>query len=276
MPEQKTPTADELDAAATILRARAAVIRIEAELKPLLVAGVAETVLAEILARDAEAACEAPDAEAARLRAELAEVSGRALSAAGSLESDDLSARLDARIAVAACAEEAEHLTGLLRKAQAGADSARLAASVARREAKRAAGSAAQVAAAIENPLTSDLGTATEAYRDWLVNSGMWLSDPRSEIARALITDLLGPSGVGREIQEEAIRAYLDGHPAALSAGGTDTLPSGSTVTHAPGRPSLVSRPRLSPAQAEAAMRPIPALPGDAYARAHAAGWDVP
>jgi len=143
--------------------------------------------------------------------------------------------------------------------AQARANAARLSAVAARREADRTAALSAEAAEAIESPLSHPLGEATTAYQSFLVHSGLWLSDPKSALARSLLLELMGPSGVGAQVQKDAIAAYLAGDPAALAAGGVDRLPDGTTVTRRPGRPSIVGRPRLSGAQAQAIMDAVPA-----------------
>lgn len=266
---------DALDMEALLLQARAAVIRIKAELAPVLAERLTAGVLAELAARSAEARVTAPAEEAARIAAELTAVAERGALASAAVSSADVTARLDARVRAAACAEESEHLSALLRDAAARAAAARSEAAAARREAGRTAALSDEAAGAIENPLSSPLGEDTAAYAAFMVRSGMWMSDPRSPVARQLVTEMLGPSGVGAQLQRDAISAYLAGDPAALAAGGTDRLPDGRTVTHRPGRPPLVSQPRLSGDQAAAAMSAVPQVPGDALSRARSAASDV-
>ena len=77
-----------------------------------------------------------------------------------------------------------------------------------------------------------------------------------------MLTQFLGPSGLGRQIQMHGIKAYLQGDPAARAVGGTDVTADGHTVTHSPGAPSLVTRnPRLSGQEAREAAVTIPEPP---------------
>jgi hypothetical protein len=184
-----------------------------------------------------------PDAEVQRVKAEMKTVSERAALASRAVSSPDVSARLDARVDLAACGEELEALSLSLSDAQARAHAARTAARAARRDADRALSLTTEAAEALEQPLTHPLAEATEAHTAWFVHSGLWLTDPSSAVTHSLVKQLLGPTGVGEEVQRDAIAAYVAEDPSARRAGGVDRLPDGSSVAHAPGRPSLVSRP---------------------------------
>lgn len=266
---------DELDTRALFLQAQAATIRVKSELAPVYAFRLSQYIEAEVAAVLAERAVAEPTAETDRLRSELAGVSGRAQLASVKAGSADWSARVDAHAEVAACEQETANLSERLREAQARLSVARAAANVARREADCAASLSAEAADALGNPLSHPLARATQAYQSFLIHSGLWMSQPKSATARQLVTDLLGPTGVGGQVQRDAIAAYLAGDPVALAAGGTDTLPDGRTVTRRPGVPSIVGRPRMSGQQARSAMDAVPQVPGDAWERARSASRDV-
>ncbi len=254
-------SADAMDGEAMILQAKAAMIRITAELTPVFSARLTDAVAAEIERQNAEAARKVPASVAERISRELAEVESRAAQAAAAVRSHDVNDRISGRVQVAACEAERESLTAKLNAARGEAASAQTAFRLAELRVKHAYAMATAALDGMHNPLTSPVGQATEAYSRWLADSGMWRNDPTCSTARELVREYLGPSGIGREIQREAIAAYISGDPLALAAGGTDHLPSGSEVRHAPGIPPLVSGHRMSAHEAAEAAQPLPPAP---------------
>lgn len=263
---------DALDVQAAILQAKSAMIRITGELAAIYAERLTAAVTAEAARVQAEADCAKPEARVERISLEVSEVEHRARLAASAIASPDVHNRLDARLRAAACQAELESLTAKLNEARADAATARTALRLAELEAERTKAATAEVMQAIENPLTSELGQSTTGYFRWFIGSGMYMSEPKSPITRALIEKMLGPSGIGAQVQKDAINAYLSGDPRALAAGGVDVTSDGHTVIRSPGAPPIVTRnPRMSGHQAAGSMDAVPQVPGDAWARAQSA-----
>ena len=80
-------------------------------------------------------------------------------------------------------------------------------------------------------PFVTELGKATEPYRQYLLGTGTWYSS-RSQDARELVMKHLRSTNLGHELQVQAIQAYLAGHPDALAVGGNvKHFADGTTIT---------------------------------------------
>ena len=63
-------------------------------------------------------------------------------------------------------------------------------------------------------------GRATAPHRQYLLGTGLWCGSDSPE-ARQIIKDAATDSGIGAQLQEDAIRAYCAGDHRALGVGGT-------------------------------------------------------
>ena len=203
-------TARELDAQAMVMQAQAAMIRIKLELVPLITARMTDAIMAESERQQAEAATQPPVAAAERLSLELAELDSIARRADIALCSPDVLEKVRGVERAAACEAVRAELAGKLDDARARVAAARTAKRHAEIRAEVAQAAVARAVDGLRSPLTSDAGVSTEAYKDWMISSGMWRNDPRSDISRELIQDMAVASGIAAQMQRDAIMAYLN------------------------------------------------------------------
>jgi hypothetical protein len=115
----------------------------------------------------------------------------------------------------------------------------------------------ALLAAALD-PLNHDRAARTPAYRFRVARDlAAVLSlpgHPDAALAREVLRELLAVSGVGAEVEERAIRAYVSGQVDARAiGGGTKHFADGTTLVSEPGRPPAVLHGGATPQQLAAA-----------------------
>jgi tetratricopeptide (TPR) repeat protein len=206
-----------------------------------------------------------PLATLAGLEAELAECQRRAGNIATVIGDDmDMAARVEARSLRLAFAEEGEHLAAkvtdyrntAVAPLQAGLRAAEDGETLARQL-------ASYVVEADADPLHHELGRAMPSYalrmaRRWgeTIITGN-AKDPEYAEAIQWLKTALRTSGVGEQVQVDAIQAWLAGDPVARSVNpGTKTWPDGTKLIASPDGPPVVTR-RASPAE----LRALPGKP---------------
>jgi hypothetical protein len=256
------------------LAAEADVMLLRADL-----ADAAAKILGDLEAKEAAtaAAREAltgPLARLAGLEAELAECQRRAANITTVITDDmDMAARVEARSLRLAFAEEGEHLAAKVTEYRNTAVAPLQAGLRAAEDAETLAQQLANyVLEADADPLHHELGQAMPSYalrmaRRWgeTVIAGD-KEDPEYGEAVKWLKTALRVSGVGEQVQVDAIQAWLAGDPAARSVNpGTKTWPDGTKLITSPDGPPIVTR-RASPAELRALPgKPLPdSTPGNA------------
>jgi hypothetical protein len=192
----------------------AAARTLEAE-RPALATQVAQ---AETRAAEAVTAARPGYEAVGHLQDELAacQQRGNELQAAG--DDENLDVRIDARTRILAVAAETASVQQRLTEAHRIADPYNDVSKQADHDLNRARRQLAELDHAIKYPFITDRGQGTEAWRTYLLRTGMW-NDQDSPVSRAIVDAYLRRTGYGETLERNAIRAYLAGDPRARSAG---------------------------------------------------------
>ncbi len=211
----------------------------------------------ETILTEARAALEGPQAVVDKLSAELAECQRRGEEVKLASDDESLTVRLEARSLKLAIEEETASLRERVTLATRVTDPLVVAVTAADREVKIARARLTEHDQAAEFPFVSDIGKATGGYMRFMLATGSWFHSTGPE-ARAIVLEALRLTGIGAEVERNAIGAYISGDPAARSIGtSTKRWPDGTTLIHTPGGADIVTTGRATAADLSAA----PAVP---------------
>jgi hypothetical protein len=228
--------------------------------------------------KEAEAALVPAHEKAAALQAELAEV--QAMAAAAGLAGDDapLADRLKARAEKTALADEAEALEQRIAIVHRISDPAELRKITADREVKSARADLKDLGEAIAFPFDHPRGMATAAHEAYLLKTGLWYEVGGPD-ARDILRKALRSTGLGAEVERNAIAAFTAGVREAVQAGGNTKRWRDGTAMHVPpgGGAPVVTIGEATYADL-AIARAVPVEPGPPGAEVmaglrNAAGW---
>lgn len=235
---------------------------------------------AEAELAEARSELEDPQAVVDRLRAELDECRRRGQEVQLAADDKSLTVRLEARSLKVAITEETAAIEERVRRATRVTDPLIVTVTAAERKVRALKNLLTRLDEAIAFPFTSELGKATEPYRQYLLGTGTWYSS-RSQDARELVMKHLRSTNLGHELQVQAIQAYLAGHPDALAVGGNvKRFADGTTITHPANGPDIVTGAQPTP-ESLAAVPGVPQTPGPSGAEVmgglrSGAGWPQP
>jgi hypothetical protein len=195
-------------------------------------------------------------------------------------EDESLVVRLEARSLKLAVEQETVSLEERLKIAVRVTDPLVVAVTAAEREVSSARGFLGRLIEAIAFPFASPLGKATAPYVRWQLDTGTWFR-AGGATSRDIIMEALRQTGIGAQVERNAITAYLAGHPAALEAGGNiKRWGDGTTLTHTPDGVDIVTQGQATREQL-AQVPAVPVVPGPPGAEVIAgvrngAGWPEP
>lgn len=228
-------------------------------------------------AAEARTALEPMQAIVTRLQDELAECRRRAEGVKLAADDESLTVRLEARSLRVAIEEETRAIEARLQVAMHDADPYHLAARDADRELTAATRELADLDQALEMPFIHWRGQVTGAYEVYALRTGLW-HDIGGNIARRIMKPALADTGYGREIEENALKAYAAGDPAARNvAGDVKHFGDGNALINSPDGVPLVVHGAATPEGLAAApvvpRGPAPSAVDIAAGMHSGAGW---